>query len=483
MKKNCSISIDYGGTMTKILIIDDNGKIIDNESFETPVIDKDEIKEINLSILWNNIKSKIDYIIDKYKDIYNFLGICCVGHGKGLYILGENDEILINGILSSDTRALSFLNLKKENIDLENFGASHMPILLSFLKENNNEIYNKIKYIFSAKDYIRYMLTGEYYTDYTDASSNNMLDLISKKYDKELLRKLDILEIENKLPELKNYFDKGGKYRDIDVYIGMFDVDACILGSGVRDEGILSIIAGTWSINALVKNNIKYDSDKRIKKSIFYDKTKYLIEASSPTSAGNINRIISLFFKDKKEKSIFESFEKYLNETDILKSQVYFTPFLYGNIYGDYSKSSIIGINSSYDIKDIVRAVYEGVVYNHKLHIEDLLKYDNKINKIRISGGVTNSILYIQMFSDILNYKIEVIENKELGALGGAISIMYGSNKYGELESIFEKMIKIKYLINPNFENNIKYEKKYKVYKKIVNNLDNIWESIKEIEE
>lgn len=494
---DCNITIDNGGTLTKIMLFNLNGELILKEQFETPIIEHPILKEIDLKIMWENIKKCLLKISNFSKNKYNIKTIICIGHGKGLYILGEKDKFIHNGILSSDRRAIDFLNKKNiKNLEKEinqEIIHVHQPVLLSWIKENKPDVYKNIKYIFSAKDFVKYMLSGVYSSDFTDLSSNLFLDLETKKYNHKIFNFFEIDEIKNKLPKINNFCDIAGNIRkdlanelgldeNIKIIEGMFDIDACALGSGINNDNIVSIVAGTWSINTIPSKKIN-TSNNKIWNSFFYNNEYFLLESSSPTSAGNINKIIPIIFKKYKNKDIFKFFEKSIKNTDILKSQIYYTPYLYGSDYKKNARSSFIGLTSNTKIEDLIRAIYEGIVYSHKLHIDNLKKIvKNKIKKIRISGGATNSDLFMQMFSDILNYEIETINCSEIGGLGGTIAANIALKNFNSIDEAIYKMVKIKNTFKPNQINNKKYDKKFNVYKKIIKYND-IWEDIIEMEE
>lgn len=491
--KKYVLCIDTGGTVTKVVLFDNLGNMLKKESFETPLIDKGLKKEINMELIWNNIKNCIKNITKNFEYSNDIIAISCVGHGKGLYVLGENDTFICNGILSPDRRCLKELEIL-ESKGITGFVFSHQPLLLSWMKKYENDVYKKIRYIFSSKDYIRYMLSGEYSSDYTDLSSNKYLDLNTKKYNIDILKDLDIQDLETILPKIRDFSDSVGFIkRDLakelglnentEIIVGLFDVDACALATGVNDDKTISLTAGTWSINVLASKKTNMTSSN-IWNSIFYNKDYYLLEGSSPTSAGNINKIIPILFEKYNSNNIFSFFEEEIKKTDILKSQVYYTPYLYGSDFIPNARASFVGLTSETKISDIIRAIYEGIVYSHKLHIENIEKAaKTDILKIRMSGGAVNSNYWVQMFSDILNYNIETIDCDELGALGAAISAFYGTKFYNSLDETITNMVKIKNVFKPNRENNEKYSKKFEVYKKITSINKEIWDNIIDLEE
>ncbi|WP_257609323.1 FGGY family carbohydrate kinase, partial [Oenococcus oeni] len=102
------LTIDNGGTNTKAIIFDDNGNQINSVSFPTMRIEnKPGFHEIDLNDLWNAIGHAIKKVIRTSKiAAQDIIGVSCVGHGKGLYILDNQKRIFTHGILSTDSRAI-----------------------------------------------------------------------------------------------------------------------------------------------------------------------------------------------------------------------------------------------------------------------------------------------------------------------------------------------------------------------------------------
>ena len=82
-------------------------------------------------------------------------------------------------------------------------------------------------------------------------------------------------------------------------------------------------------------------------------------------------------------------------------------------------------------------------------------------------------MLWAQMFADILKLPVEIIETKELGTLGCAMAAAVAAGKYGDITEAAAKMVKIKQRLEPNCTNYEVYDKKYMLYKKVSEILDN----------
>ena len=77
----------------------------------------------------------------------------------------------------------------------QEFMACQQVALLAWFKDNHREIYDNIKYVLSIKDYVRFRLTKEAYSEATDISGSGLMDVRNARFDKTILEELGIQEI------------------------------------------------------------------------------------------------------------------------------------------------------------------------------------------------------------------------------------------------------------------------------------------------
>ena len=123
------------------------------------------------------------------------------------------------------------------------------------------------------------------------------MNLHKSSFDKDLLELFGIEQFWEALPPLclstdiagfvtKEAAEACGLKEGTPVIGGMFDINACALALNVTDAENICMIAGTWSINEYPSKNLILDGTVQMN-SIFCLPEYYLIEESSPTSAGN----------------------------------------------------------------------------------------------------------------------------------------------------------------------------------------------------
>lgn len=494
------LSIDYGGTNTKSIIISEIGEQIAVSSFETLAIEeKLGFREVNLQETWAAIEKSIRDVIVKSKvSAEDIAAVTCIGHGKGLYVLDKEKKEFQNGILSTDSRAIEVARDFEAKVD-KIWGKTHQhivgvqsPILLYWLKQNAKEVYDKIGSILSAKDYIRFKLTNTVNQEYTDASGNHWVNLQTGKYDKEILDFFEISEMWDSLPELVSSSDIVGSITEAvarntglrvgtPVVAGLFDIDACAIGSGVFDDSLFSVIAGTWNINTYPSKTFASLSSGQMNS--YFPNGTILVEGSSPTSAGNLSIMIKTLMSEEINNlsdnvDIYTVLEEFLEHTNATFSKVLFYPFLYGNNIGQSADACFLGLTTTTTKSEMLRAVYEGIAFAHKQHIEKLLEtLGRKPNALRISGGAANSTAWMQMFADIINIPVEIVEGTELGGIGGAILCRQSLDQLS-LEHCISEMVRVKDRFIPSTKENEIYEIKFQAYKHSLSVLGDALDSV-----
>lgn len=504
------LGLDNGGTTTKAALFDAEGNEVGICSKDTAMIAlRPGYTERDMDEMWDANCTVIRGVLDSTgisPDEVAGVGIC--GHGKGLYLWGKDDRPVRYGIISTDNRAYEYpVKWAKDGTEKKVFEISCQHImacqpvsLLAWLKDNEPKSYANIQYIFECKDYVRFRLTGEAKAEYTDYSGANFLNLYTRSYDNELLKLFGISEIRDALPplctatEVAGYVTeesaaKCGLNAGTPVIGGMFDIDACALGTGITDEDNLCMIAGTWSINEYIRKEPVLDGSVAMN-SLFALPQYYLIEESSPTSAGNnawyINQMLPEFKRGLAAEggNIYHELDGWIDEIGPNVFVPVFLPFLMASNVHPNAKGSFIGITMNHSRKHLLRSVFEGICFCHRMHTERLMKSrTSAVKAIRLAGGAAHSKQWTQMFADVMQIPVETVKANETGALGCAIAVAAAVGEYATLNEAVDRMCKITDKAMPNPDLKKIYDKKYRLYEKVIEGLDGVWDEMQQLSE
>lgn len=244
------------------------------------------------------------------------------------------------------------------------------------------------------------------------------------------------------------------------------------------------MIAGTWSINEYIRKEAVTDGSVMMN-SIFCIPEYYLIEECSPTSAGNNEWFINTLLPELKEqaaqegKSVYENINAMVASISAEEYCPIFLPFLMASNVHPKAKACFVGLCNYHTRSHIARSVYEGIAFSHRYHFERLLATrDKDVKEIRLAGGVIHSKIWAQIFADVMQYPIEIVDVNETGTLGCAMAAAVAIGEYKNFKEAAKYMVKLNYRLNPNPNHIGIYNKKYALYKQIILALDGIWDNM-----
>jgi len=482
------LGIDIGGTMTKAVLFTERGKMVSHSGLPTPVLSpRDGFQERDMNKLWRVTCAVIRDAVEKSNiSGRQIAAIGCTGHGKGLYPWGKGKPAY-HAIASTDSRAAEIVQkwtedgtaAKAREKTLQGVLVSQPVAILRWLKEQDRAAYDAIETVFEAKDFIRFMLTGEAYGEVTDYSGTSLMNLRTGAFDRELLALFGISEIFDKLPPLKYSYEPCGKVtKEVAALTGleagtvvcggMFDIDACAIAMDVSSPEKVCIITGTWSINEYISAQPVQSATTL--NSFFCLPGYYLIEESSPTSAGNLEWFIDLFLQEEKhkakeqDKSLYQLIDEMVDNLPPEESSALFVPFLYGSNMPGCDTASFFGLRSSQGKEHLLRAIFEGVVFSHKMHMDRLLVCRERPAAIRLAGGAAKSAVWAQMFADVIGIPMEVVAVSELGTLGCAMAGAVAAGVYSDYPQAAQAMVELAGTYVPDAAKHAIYAEKYKKY-------------------
>ena len=494
------IGIDNGGTMSKAAIFDLEGRELAVSGCKTELImPQPGFTERNMDEMWEANVQSIKNVLAKSKiDPEDIAAIATTGHGNGIYLVDENGRPTYNGIISTDTRAKDYVTQWHADGTFEavlpktmqSIWAGSPACLLAWFRDKKPDVYRKTRWVFMCKDYVRYRLTGQAYAEITDISGTNLLNVRDVKYDADLLKAFGLEAVLDKLPPIKRSAEicgvitpevsaLTGLKTGTPVAGGLFDIDASAIATGITSDEKLCMIAGTWSINEYISKKPVVSRDLFMT-SLYCIDGYWLTTEASATSASNLEWFATHLMNgdSEKGKSVYDSANEMVASTKPGDSKIIFLPYLFGTNIDADAKACFIGLNGWHTKADMLRALYEGVVFCHKAHIDKLLAYRDKPKAIRIAGGAARSKAWVQIFADVLQTPVEVTTGTELGALGAAICAGVATGHFQSFQSAADAMVEVAYTCCPNPAYEEIYAEKYKLYQEIIGALTPIWKKL-----
>lgn len=505
--KNYLLGIDAGSSSVKSVLFDTKGNTLASASEQNRRVEVTEesrrlgFQEVDADVIWDSTRNCIHEVIRKSG--INASEIAAVGicsFGNGVLIVDKNGRPNAKGALSQDYRAAKILEKYRQDGSLDKinkiisgtlFAGEPGPIL-RWYKENRPDIYNHIGSVLLCKDYLIYKLTGALSADINCFGGSALLDLSTFQYSRELMNLFGIPEMYDKLPKLRKSASIAGMVSEeaagstglsagTPVAAGMMDILACLVGAGAADEGIVTIVAGTWCINETQSAKIipgASANQPSLGNGLYLN--------CSYTGASAIN--FDWFSKalggtaqmeaSKRSISNYEVLDEMIGQMSPDQTEILFHPFVAQPSVHPNAKANFFNIDQNSTYHEMVYAVAEGIVFLHKWHIDFLRNAGCKITSARLTGGIARSRVWAQLFADILQIPVEVVDCEEVGALGVAITAGIGAQVYRDYQDGFRQAVRIRSRFNPSARHQSDFETRYHEWERLMYCLKPYWDTI-----
>lgn len=354
---------------------------------------------------------------------------------------------------------------------------------LLWVKNNESSLYERIAKVMLPKDYIAYMLTKQFYAEFSDTSGMQIMDINTLEYSKEILNAFEIpITWFGKL--IKSEDIRGYIAKDIEKIIGMENIFVCggagdqaagALGNGIIASNDVSIVLGSSGVvySPLEKLYIAPNGEVQSFATGVYK--KYHIMGVTNGCGTSLK-----WLRDEQYQMGYDEMTALAEKIPSGSNHLYYLPYLMGErtpiLDGD-AKGVFFGIKNTTSKAEMIRSVMEGVGYSIKDCFQ--LISQNK-ERILISGGGAKSKLYREIIASMIHKPVVRIKQEEGPALGVAILAMVANKEYASIEEACGKIIEIKDITYPKEEWEKIYDNGYKIYKKIYDNTKQIFKEIKE---
>lgn len=474
------IGIDLGTSAVKLLLMDETGKICNIVSEEYPLFfprpgwsQQNPEDWFDKSIL--GLK-RLTKDIEKSK----VAGIGFGGQMHGLVTLDKEDRVIRPAILWNDGRTVKetdYLNnvIGKDRLSQYTaniaFAGFTAPKIL-WMQKNEPENFGRIAKIMLPKDYLAYRLTGAFCTDISDASGMLLLDVKNRCWSKEML---DICGIrEEQLPKLYESWQIVGTLRpkiaeelgfctEVKVVAGAGDNAAAAVGTGTVGDGRCNISLGTSGTIFISSRAFGVDEHNALHSFGHADGHYHLMGCM--LSAASCNKWWS--------EDILHT-ENFAGEQDAIRSlgenHVFYLPYLMGERSphnNPNARAVFFGMSMDTTRADMTQAVLEGVAFGLRDSLEVARSLGLKIERTKICGGGAKSPLWRKIIANVMNLKVDVPENEEGPAMGGAMLAAVGCKAFTDVEDICRRLVKVVDTIEPEPELVAKYEARYQEFRRL----------------
>lgn len=479
------LGIDLGSSSIKLAIIDsETGKTIGTTQYpETEmeiIASKAGWAEQEPEKWWSYIKTGLA----KLGVQHNLKSIKAIGityQMHGLVCVDKNKEVLRPSIIWCDSRAVEIGNkaFKEigENVCLENLlnsPGNFTASKLSWVKQNEPELFDKIDKIMLPGDFIAMKLTGEINTTITGLSEGTFWDYTKHQPADFLLNYYGIPQ--NMIPETKLVFEEQcGVIPSIANELGLKPGTPIAYRAGdqpnnafslnVNEPGEIAATGGTSGVVYAVSDQQKYDPESRVNIFAHVNHTNTLSRYGvllCINGTGILNSWLNKFSGNKQYS--YDEMNAMARNANIGSEGLTIIPFGNGaeRVLRNKETGAQIGnINFNIHSHDhIFRAAQEGIAFSFMYGINLMQKY-NGVKLKTIKAGHANLFLsdvFRDTLAGITNQPIEIYNTD--GAIGAARGAGIGTGIYKTQEEAFESLEKIM-TVEPQSSKHSEYENAY----------------------
>ena len=456
--KKFLVAIDQGTTSTRAILFDVKGNVKFISQFEfKQYFPKNGWVEHNPNEIWLTTLKALRKVIKKASDLKGNIISLGITNQRETTILWDKKtgKPVYNAIVWQDRRTQTYCEkLKKRKYEKSfrkktglfidpYFSATKIKWILENVKDSKKLLKSNNLLFGTVDTFLIWKLTKgkKHLTEATNASRTMLFNINNNKWDKEILRKLNIPK--NILPEVKNSADDFGITnkkiigKEIPISAVLGDQQAAAVGQACFEKGSIKSTYGTGAFVIMNTGSKKIYSNNKLLTTICYrlnEKNTYALEGSIFIAGAGVQ-----WLRDKL-KLINNAYET----EKIAKSKknndgVYIVPAFSGMgapYWRPDVRGLITGLTRNSDWKSLVRAVVESVAYQSYDLFNSMRKDGLKPRIIKVDGGMVSNNWFSQFLSDIINLNVIRPRVLETTALGVALFAGYQIGEFKSLNQI-----------------------------------------------
>lgn len=493
------LGVDIGTSGTKTVLFDELGNTVASALAEYPLYQpKGGWAEQDPEDWWKATCDTIRAVLSKSGvNPSEVKGLGLSGQMHGAVLLDSDNRVLRKAIIWCDQRSSAECDQITSIIGRERLiEITANPALTGFtaskvmwVKNNEPEIFEKVKKILLPKDYVRFKLTGEFATEVSDASGMQFMDIPKRQWSTEVLSKLGIDR--SQLADLYESQEVSGKVHKAAAELtglkegtpvvgGAGDQAAGAVGNGIVKPGVISSTIGTSGVVFAYSEKVSIDPKGRVHTFCHAVPNTWHIMGVTQGAGLSLKWFRDNFCIEEKRTAEQMGIDPYIlmdQEAEKVEAGcngLIYLPYMMGertpHLDPD-ARGVFFGLSAKHEKRDMIRAVLEGVVYSLRDCLEIIREMGVDVSEIRASGGGGKSKIWRQMQADVFGTGIATINSSEGPALGVALLAGVGTGVYNSVSEACDATIKVKTLQAANMELNSKYNSYYGIYRNLYHSL------------
>lgn len=495
-----TLGIDIGTSGTKTALYDLAGSCIASATVEYPLYQpQNGWAEQDPSDWWKAVVQSTAMVLkESGADAGEIGGIGLSGQMHGLVMLDGDGKVLRKSILWCDQRTLAQCREITDKIGAERLiEITANPALTGFtaskilwVRENEPQIYERCRHILLPKDYIRYMLTGEFATEVSDASGMQLLDVPKRCWSDEVLTKLSIdkslLGKVYESPEITGRVhtkasELTGLAAGTPVVGGAGDNAAAAVGTGVVQDGLAFATIGTSGVVYAHSSKVQIDPRGRVHTFCSAVPGEWHMMGVSLASGLSLKWFRDNFCTQEIAQAASDGVDPYFlmdREAALIPAgsdRLLYLPYLMGERTPHLNpdcRGVFFGLSAIHTRAHMIRAVMEGVGFSLCDSLQILRELHVNVSEMLACGGGGSSPLWRKILSDQFGCPVKTIASNGGAALGVALLAGVGAGAYKSVPEACAAVIRHDKVTQPDIEQNALYSKYHALFNGLYKSLE-----------
>ena len=355
---------------------------------------------------------------------------------------------------------------------------------LLWVRENEPQLWARVRYVMLPKDYVRFRLTGDRAIDQADASGTLLLDVANRRWSREVLSGTGIEE--GFLPKLYESPDICGKLNEegasatglevgTPVVAGAGDQAAGAVGMGIVRAGVVSATIGTSGVVFAATDRPALDPRGRLHTFCHAIPGRWHVMGVTQAAGLSLRWFRDTFGVGNSatasgDRDPYEILSEEAATAPPGAQGLLWAPYLMGERtphLDPNARGALVGITPSHRRGHIIRAILEGVTFSLKDSFSIFEEMKVPVTRIRLGGGGARSPLWRQIQADVYAHEVEIVEGEEGAAYGAAILAAVGARHFASVDQACDAVIRVATRVRLNPSSSRTLEKPYTAFRRL----------------
>jgi xylulokinase len=479
------IGIDTSTTATKAVVIDEAGVVAAagaaEYGYEVP---RPRWSEQDPGLWWDGTVAAIrSALAEAAIDGDDVAAVGLTGQMHGAVLLDAAGAVLRPAILWNDQRTAEACDEIRRavgperlieitgNDALTGFTAPK----LVWVRDQEPEVWARVRHVLLPKDYVRFRLTGEYAIDKADGSGTLLFDLAARDWSSEVLGALRIdpewLPPTFEGPSVTGVVSAAaaeatGLRAGTPVVAGGGDQAANAVGVGAIVPGVVALSLGTSGVVFATTETPLRDSAGQVHAFCHAVPGRWHMMTVMLSAAGSLR-----WFRDALAPG--ETYERLTAAAGTVPpgaAGLIFLPYLSGerSPHPDpLARGAFVGLTVGHDRRHLTRAVLEGVAFGLRDGLDQMVAAGMPApDQVRASGGGTASPLWRQILADVLRAEVATVSTTEGAAYGAGVLAAVGARWFASVDAAADAWVQTTPAAEPGADSG-RYAEAHALYREL----------------